>query len=80
MPTITANGAELYYEVRGVGPSLLLIPGGGADAGWVTKLAEGLARDFTVVAYDRRGLSRSLPPKDWTQTSIAEQAEDAAGW
>ena len=31
-----------------------------------------------VVAYDRRGLSRSPRPKDWQQTSIAEQAEDAA--
>jgi pimeloyl-ACP methyl ester carboxylesterase len=79
MPTITANGAELYYEVRGIGPSLLLIHGGGGDAGTVTKLAQSLAQDFTVVVYDRRGLSRSRRPKEWRQTSIAEQADDAAG-
>ena len=78
MPTITANGAELYYEVRGIGPSLLLIHGGGGDAGTVSNLADILAQDFTVVAYDRRGLSRSPRPKEWPQTSIAEQAEDAA--
>lgn len=79
MPTITANGAELYYEVRGSGPSLLLIHGGGGDCGTVIRLADILAQDFTVVAYDRRGLSRSPRPKDWKQTSIAEQAEDAGG-
>jgi pimeloyl-ACP methyl ester carboxylesterase len=32
-----------------------------------------------VVAYDRRGNSRSERPADWTTTSIAEQADDAAG-
>jgi pimeloyl-ACP methyl ester carboxylesterase len=79
MPTITTNGAELYYEVRGSGPSVLLVHGGGGDCGTVVRLADSLARHFTVVAYDRRGLSRSPRPKDWKQTSIAEQAEDAAG-
>jgi hypothetical protein len=28
MPTLRANGAELYYEVRGTGPTVLLIAGG----------------------------------------------------
>jgi pimeloyl-ACP methyl ester carboxylesterase len=78
MPTIIANGTELYHEVRGKGPSLLLVHGGGIDGGTFSKLAENLASDFTVVAYDRRGLSRSPRPTDWKQTSMAEQAEDAA--
>lgn len=79
MPNITPNGAELYYEVRGNGPSVLLIHGGGGDCGTVIRLAEILAKDFTVVTYDRRGLSRSPRPTPWKQTSIAEQADDAAG-
>ncbi len=79
MSAITVNGAELYYEVRGDGPSLLLIHGAGGDCGTVGRLAESLARDFTVIAYDRRGLSRSPRPKDWQQTSIEEQADDAVG-
>jgi pimeloyl-ACP methyl ester carboxylesterase len=79
MPTIVVNGAELYHEVRGKGPSLLLIHGGGVDGGTFEKLADVLASDFTVVAYDRRGLSRSPRPTGWKQTSITEQAEDAAG-
>jgi pimeloyl-ACP methyl ester carboxylesterase len=79
MPTITANGADLYYEVRGNGPSVLLIHGGGVDSGTFKRLADILASDFMVVAYDRRGISRSPRPSGWKQTSIAEQAEDAAG-
>ncbi|MDQ2913922.1 MAG: alpha/beta hydrolase [Chloroflexota bacterium] len=79
MPRVTANGAELNYEVAGKGPSLLLIHGGGVDGGTFKKLAAVLASDFTLVTYDRRGLSRSPRPTNWSQTSIAEQAEDAAG-
>jgi pimeloyl-ACP methyl ester carboxylesterase len=78
MPSISANAVELYYEVRGTGPSVLLIPGGGCDAGTVKSLAEVLASNFTVVAYDRRGLSRSQSPAEWKQSSVEEHAEDAA--
>ena len=77
MPAISSNGVELYYETCGNGPSLLLIHGGGGDCGSLSPLADIKAQDFAVVAYDRRGLSRSPRPKDWKQTSIAEQAEDA---
>jgi pimeloyl-ACP methyl ester carboxylesterase len=78
MPTITANGVDLYYEVWGSGPSVLLIAGGGLDGGTFGPLAEILANDFAVVVYDRRGLSRSSRPDGWRRTSIAEQADDAA--
>jgi pimeloyl-ACP methyl ester carboxylesterase len=78
VPTIAANGAELYYEVRGSGPAVVLIAGGGLDGDTFGPLAEILAPEFTIVVYDRRGLSRSLRPKGWTQTSVAEQADDAA--
>jgi pimeloyl-ACP methyl ester carboxylesterase len=78
MPSIAANTVELYYEVRGTGPAVLLIHGGGGDAGTVKGLAQILASNFMVVAYDRRGLSRSHRPRDWKQTSVEEQAEDAA--
>jgi pimeloyl-ACP methyl ester carboxylesterase len=79
MPTITANGTELYYRVRGNGPAVALIAGGGLDADTFDPVAEILASEFTVVVYDRRGLSRSPRPIGWGRTSIAEQADDAAG-
>jgi pimeloyl-ACP methyl ester carboxylesterase len=75
---VKVNGAELYYAVRGSGPALLLIHGTGADSSCYDELAEGLARDFRVLTYDRRGWSRSPRPAGWVKTSIEEQADDAA--
>ena len=72
------NGTDIYHEVHGAGPSVLLIHGGGGDSGLLARVADELSREFMVVAYDRRGLSRSPRPKDWQQTSMCEQAEDAA--
>ncbi len=57
--TLKVAGASLYYEVRGAGPVLLLIPGGAADAGVYTGLAGLLAGTYTVVTCDPRGNSRS---------------------
>jgi pimeloyl-ACP methyl ester carboxylesterase len=64
---LAVPGASLYYEVRGSGPALVLIPGGNGDAGPFTQLASELARRFTVISYDRRGFSRSaleMPPDE----------------
>lgn len=57
--TLQVPGATLYYELRGTGPLLLLIPGGNGDAGPYERLANGLVDRYTVVSYDRRGFSRS---------------------
>jgi len=57
--TLAVPGAELYYEVRGSGPVLLLICGGIDDAAGFAGLAGELADRYTVITYDRRGNSRS---------------------
>ncbi len=57
--TLKVPGATLYYEVRGSGPVLLMMPGGPADAGVFRRIGELLASDYTVVTYDPRGLSHS---------------------
>lgn len=56
---LTVPGARLYYNVRGSGPLLLLLQGGGGDADASEGIAGRLLDRFTVVTYDRRGLSRS---------------------
>jgi pimeloyl-ACP methyl ester carboxylesterase len=68
----------LYHEVRGSGPTVLLISGGMGDAGQWAPVAPTLAEEFTVVTYDWRGFSRSPRPEGWTATSVAELADDAA--
>jgi pimeloyl-ACP methyl ester carboxylesterase len=52
-------GASIYYEVRGSGPVLLMMPGGPATASAFQRIAEHLASHYTVVTYDPRGLSHS---------------------
>jgi len=52
-------GASIYYEVRGTGLVLLLMPSGPADAGAFRNIAGYLASNYTVVTYDPRGLSHS---------------------
>lgn len=78
MPTLAVNGAELYHEVRGDGPPVLLIMGMTGDAGHFEALAGLLADEFTVVSYDRRGNGRSPRLAGWASTSPEEQADDAA--
>jgi pimeloyl-ACP methyl ester carboxylesterase len=59
MTILQVPGATIYYEMRGSGPLLVMIPGGNGDAGPLAPVAQALGDRFTVVAYDRRGFSRS---------------------
>lgn len=75
---LRVNDADLYHEVRGTGPTLLFISGAFGDAGYWTAAAGQLADQYAVATYDRRGNSRSPLPHGTTNTSMAEQADDAA--
>jgi pimeloyl-ACP methyl ester carboxylesterase len=57
--TLDVPGASLYYEVRGSGPVLLMMPGGPADATTFRAIENALAQRCTVVTYDPRGLSHT---------------------
>ncbi|MFI5773128.1 alpha/beta fold hydrolase [Streptomyces sp. NPDC051658] len=70
-------GATLYYEVRGQGPLLLMLPGGSADAGLYDRMAARLADGWTVAAFDPRGYSRSLLDGAAADQQVAVQSEDA---
>src|ERR1700728_4617553 len=75
--TLEAPGVSHYYEVRGSGPVLLMIPGGPMDAAGFAPLADALADRYTVVTYDCRGNSRSTAegPKD--DLTVGVFADDA---
>src|SRR3954466_12976968 len=76
---IQTASVPLYIEQRrSLGPSLLLVPGGGADGGLFSPMFEPLCAHFSVITYDRRGNSRSPRPDGWLRTSIEEQADDVA--
>src|ERR1700730_5256787 len=72
--TLDVPGARLYYEQRGAGPLLLMI-GSPMDSTGFTGLASALARDYTVVTYDPRGIGGSSR-EDTTQDVTPEQQAD----
>ncbi|WP_405492461.1 alpha/beta fold hydrolase [Nocardia sp. NBC_00511] len=74
--TLTVPGAELYYEIRGNGPTLLISQSGEGDARRTDDLVRQLEDSFTVVTYDRRGLSRSVI-HDSRAVTMAVHADDA---
>lgn len=73
---VMSEGDEIYYEVRGQGQPLLLIPGGGGDGWWYTPIAELLADEYKVITYDRRANARSTMnfPQNF---EISQQSRDA---
>jgi pimeloyl-ACP methyl ester carboxylesterase len=74
---IRTDGATLYYERRGSGPALLMISGGGGDAGYHSEVGDRLADAYTVLTYDRRGNSRSTVDDPSLPMRMAEQRADA---
>ncbi|MEV0400889.1 alpha/beta hydrolase [Actinoallomurus sp. NPDC050550] len=73
---LKVSGAEIFYRTRGSGPVLLLLPGGDGDADACDGLAVHLEDAFTVVTFDRRGLSRSTSTGAAPDLTI--HADDAA--
>ena len=59
MSTLKVPSAQLYYEVSGNGPLLILIPGARGEGEVFRPLAHHLSAQYQVVTYDRRGFSRS---------------------
>ena len=72
MPTITTNGINLYYELHGRGPVVVLIPGLGYDGWMFSKMIPGLAEQFQVISIDNRGAGQSdKPPGPYTAQLLA---------
>ncbi|MFX0077203.1 MAG: alpha/beta fold hydrolase [Candidatus Hermodarchaeota archaeon] len=74
MPKIKVGSFNLFYEIYGDGPPLLMIIGLGANSNWWgTYFLRGLAEHFKVIAFDNRGTGRSGDPKlDYSIKSLAD--------
>jgi pimeloyl-ACP methyl ester carboxylesterase len=75
MGFIKARGNNFYYEEQGDGPPILLIPPAGSTASTWGTLVGDLADAGRVIAYDRRGYTRS---GGGAVRSAAEHTRDAA--
>lgn len=85
MPYADTPDLRLYYDIRGRGPRLLFIWGTGGDLRQVPNaFTTPLADDFTVLAYDQRGLGRSdKPDRAYGMADYGDDAAallDAVGW
>ncbi|MFJ6054197.1 alpha/beta fold hydrolase [Streptomyces sp. NPDC092307] len=75
---LAVPGATLHFQVVGRGPVLLLSQSGEGDADRTVDLVPHLTDTFTVVTYDRRGLSRSTLHDPARPVTMAEHADDVA--
>jgi pimeloyl-ACP methyl ester carboxylesterase len=70
----TQATASHYFEMRGAGDTVLLIPGTQGDGGPFEVLADVLAAGNAVITYDRAGASRSAAVEAATVGEHADQA------
>lgn len=75
MGFITTDGTDLYFEEKGSGPPILLIPPSGATGSTWGELSDDLSEVGRVIVYDRRGYGRS---KSEPVRSAAVHTRDAA--
>jgi len=59
MPTVETAGARIFYEERGGGGPLVLVPGLGAHSGIWGPFPRMFGEKMRVVTFDPRGLGRS---------------------
>jgi aminoacrylate hydrolase len=77
MPKLTVHGGEIYYEVHGAGPPLLLISGLGGLASYWRPQLPALTDRFQVIVHDHRGTGQSA--KSQIRYSVDQMAADVIG-
>lgn len=77
MPTISANGIEIAYDVQGAGHPVVLISGLGYGAWYWQWVAAALAEHYQVITFDNRGAGGSSQPNG--PYTVAMMAADTAG-
>jgi 3-oxoadipate enol-lactonase len=78
MPTVSANGIKIYYELHGPEEGDVLVLSNGilmSTASWAYQIAD-LARDYRLLLYDCRGMWQSAHPAG--PYTMALHADDLA--
>ncbi|MEV6490269.1 alpha/beta fold hydrolase [Actinoplanes sp. NPDC051633] len=76
--TVRTNGQDLFYEIHGDGPPLVLVMGIGYDSSlWTLQQVPVLSTRFSVVLLDNRDAGRSS--RAGHPYTIADMADDVAG-
>jgi len=78
MATLSRDGVDIYYEVHGQGPALLLSHGYSATSQMWRGQIEALSRSHTLILWDMRGHGQSDYPDDPLAYSEAATVADMA--
>jgi pimeloyl-ACP methyl ester carboxylesterase len=78
MPKINRDGVQIYYEVHGSGPPLLLTHGYSSTSAMWKDQIEALSKHHKLVLWDMRGHGQSDYPDDPTAYSEALTIADMA--
>ncbi len=77
MATVRANGIDIWYELRGAGPTLALSHGWqGPTDDWPPAVLDALAQRLRLLVYDVRGHGRTTAPENPEAYSLLAYAED----
>src|SRR6202165_6317427 len=79
MPTVKTKAFDMYYERKGAGEPLLLVPGllFGAEH-WRPQM-DALAQEYDVIAIDLRGQYHTTTTEDQADYDLWNQAADVDG-
>lgn len=84
MSIVRANGINLYYEIQGTGPNLVLIEGLGYDSWMWYRQVPAFEPHFRTLIYDNRGVGQSdKPPGPYSHEQNADDLArllDELGW
>lgn len=77
MPFVRVRDIDVYHEIHGAGPKVVMISGTGGDVrADPVRASHPLTERFEVLMYDQRGLGRTSKPDE--PYSMADYADDAA--
>jgi len=74
MPKADIGNGEIYYEIHGEGPPLMLVAGLGGTADYWNPQIEAFAKDYTVIVHDHRGTGQSTHSE--IDYSVDQMADD----
>ena len=74
MPVVSVGDADIYYEEKGNGPPLMLVPGLAGTGSFFMSQLPDFSRDFRTIIHDHRGAGRSTHSR--ITYSIEQMADD----
>ncbi|MXY71636.1 MAG: alpha/beta fold hydrolase [Dehalococcoidia bacterium] len=78
MATLNRNGVNLYYEVEGEGPAILLTHGFGASSSMWRGQMDAFRDRYRIIAWDMRGHGNTDSPEDSAEYSEPATLADIA--